>query len=177
MKKRTLWILLTVLFAASALYAIASVTKDGPAGLVGCAIFAVVFGVLAKRTDPEARFQKKPKAGKPGGGKADIRKAMNGDYTSIDLETTGLDPASDKIIELGAVRVRNGKPVASYSQLVNPAVPVPPRVRSLTGITDDDLADKPISIRLCRSSLISSAPTRLLAIIFNDSISRSCFMP
>lgn len=40
MKKRTLWILLTVLFAASALYAVTSVAKDGPAGLVGCAILA-----------------------------------------------------------------------------------------------------------------------------------------
>lgn len=58
MKKRTLWILLAVLFAASALYAVTSVAKDGPAGLVGCAILAVAFGMMAKKTDPEARFRK-----------------------------------------------------------------------------------------------------------------------
>lgn len=143
MKKRTLWILLTVLFAASALYAVASVPNDGPAGLVGCAILAVAFGMMAKKTDPEARFRKKPKTNRQSVGKGDVRKAMKGDYTAIDLETTGLDPANEKIIELGAVRVRSGKPVSTYSQLVNPSMPVPPQVRRLTGITDSDLADKP----------------------------------
>lgn len=153
MKKRTLWILLAVLFAASALYAVTSVAKDGPAGLVGCAILAVAFGMMAKKTDPEARFRKKPKTNGQSVGKGDVRKAMKGDYTAIDLETTGLDPANEKIIELGAVRVRNGKPVSTYSQLVNPSMPVPPQVRRLTGITDSDLADKPTIDKVLPESL------------------------
>lgn len=177
MKKRTLWILLAVLFAASALYAVTSVAKDGPAGLVGCVILAVAFGVMAKRADPEARFQKKPKTGRTSGGKGNVRRAMNGDYTAIDLETTGLDPADEKIVELGAVRVRNGRPVATYGQLVNPSKPVPPQVRRLTGITDSDLADKPTIDKVCRNFSVSSAPMRLSGTTFNGSMFRSCFTP
>lgn len=64
-------------------------------------------------------------------------------YTSIDLETTGLSPKSDRIIELGAVRVRNGKPVAVYSQLVDPQTMLSSKITSLTGITDSMLKGMP----------------------------------
>ena len=42
------------------------------------------------------------------------------DYITIDLETTGLDPKHDKIIEIGAVRIRNGEIAAKYETFVNP---------------------------------------------------------
>ena len=54
MKKRTLWIVLTVLFAASALYSITTIAEDGASGLIGCVALSIIFGILAKRTDRRA---------------------------------------------------------------------------------------------------------------------------
>lgn len=64
------------------------------------------------------------------------------DYVAIDIETTGLD-RSARIIELGAVRIRHGRKVASYSQLVNPQIPIPAKVTQITGITDRDVRHQP----------------------------------
>ncbi len=58
-------------------------------------------------------------------------------YTVIDLEMTGLAPKTDKIIEIGAVRVREGKRTETYAMLVNPKRPIPKQVTDLTGITDE----------------------------------------
>lgn len=59
------------------------------------------------------------------------------DYTVLDLEMTGLATKVDKIIEIGAIRVRGGKPVEQYAMLVNPKMIVPQRVTELTGITSE----------------------------------------
>lgn len=64
------------------------------------------------------------------------------DYVAIDIETTGLGRDA-RIIELGAVRIRRGRKVASYSQLVNLEVPIPAKVTQITGITDRDVKGKP----------------------------------
>lgn len=64
------------------------------------------------------------------------------DYVAIDIETTGLG-RSARIIELGAVRMRHGRKVASYSQLVNPQIPIPAKVTQITGITDRNVKGKP----------------------------------
>lgn len=61
------------------------------------------------------------------------------DYVALDIETTGLSPTFDEIIELSAVRVRGGKPVAEYTRLVKPSAPLDPYVSELTGITDEIL--------------------------------------
>ena len=66
------------------------------------------------------------------------------DYVAIDLETTGLDPDTDSIIELGAVRFRDGKFSDSFCQLVNPRRPLLPFITELTGIRDADLKDAPL---------------------------------
>ena len=42
------------------------------------------------------------------------------EYVSVDVETTGLAPKQDKIIEIGAVRVRDGQIVGSFTCFVNP---------------------------------------------------------
>lgn len=63
------------------------------------------------------------------------------DYVVIDLEMTGLNPKSDKILELAAVRMRNGREVAVYSKLVNPQVPLSEKVIALTGITEEEVSD------------------------------------
>ncbi|KAB5606532.1 PolC-type DNA polymerase III [Bifidobacterium jacchi] len=65
------------------------------------------------------------------------------DYVTLDLETTGVSWQRDTIIEFGAVRVRNRKPVATFQQLVDPARPVSAFITRLTGITPAMLADEP----------------------------------
>ena len=65
------------------------------------------------------------------------------DYTVVDLETTGLDPTIDGIIELGAIRVRGGHPVEEYSSLIDPGFELDEFIVSLTGITNDDLSSAP----------------------------------
>lgn len=62
------------------------------------------------------------------------------DYVVVDLEMTGLAAKIDKIIEIGAVKVKDGVVVDTYAMLVNPLIPIPERVVELTGITDEMVA-------------------------------------
>ncbi|HHV39424.1 MAG TPA: PolC-type DNA polymerase III [Tepidimicrobium sp.] len=64
-------------------------------------------------------------------------------YVVFDIETTGLSPTNDMIIEIGAVKIENGIIVDEYSQLINPERPVPGKIVSITGITDNMLKNKP----------------------------------
>lgn len=64
-------------------------------------------------------------------------------YVLLDLETTGGNATVDRITEIAAVRVENGKEVARWSTLVNPGVRIPPFIQSLTGISDAMVASAP----------------------------------
>ena len=64
-------------------------------------------------------------------------------YVIVDLETTGLRPADDRIIEVGAIRVMEGEEVQVYNRLVYPGRPIPPVITEIVGITDDMVADAP----------------------------------
>ena len=68
---------------------------------------------------------------------------MTTTYVAIDLETTGLDPARDAIIEVGVVTFRGNAIVDEFEALVNPLRDIPPFVSQLTGITDAMVADAP----------------------------------
>ncbi len=62
---------------------------------------------------------------------------------ALDLETTGLDPLTDMIIEIGAVRFNDRRVEAEFSTLINPGRPIPPVVVNLTGITDQMVRSQP----------------------------------
>ncbi|MCL2351334.1 MAG: PolC-type DNA polymerase III [Firmicutes bacterium] len=64
-------------------------------------------------------------------------------YTVFDLETTGLSRENDKIIEIGAVRIRGGVITDTFSRYVDPGVSLPAEITALTGITDAMLAGAP----------------------------------
>ena len=65
-------------------------------------------------------------------------------FVAIDLETTGLDPETCEIIELGAVRFERGVEIERFSQLVKPTVrSLPTEITNLTGIKNADLTDAP----------------------------------
>lgn len=68
---------------------------------------------------------------------------MINNYVVMDIETTGLDPKKEKIIELGAARIREGKVVDTFSTFVNPGRSLSDRIVELTGITDADLDNAP----------------------------------
>lgn len=63
-------------------------------------------------------------------------------YVVFDIETTGFHAMSDSIIEIGAVKVVEGKIVDKFSSFVNPKRPVPFEIEKLTGITDAMLIDE-----------------------------------
>lgn len=64
---------------------------------------------------------------------------MINNYVAVDLETTGLDPKKDRIIEIGMARVRDGIIVDTYETFINPGVKLTERITNLTGIHDEDL--------------------------------------
>ncbi len=73
----------------------------------------------------------------------DTAPADRGEYVAVDLETTGVDPASDRIIEIGAVRFGADGPRERFRTFVSPGRPLPPAIRVLTGIEDADLVGAP----------------------------------
>jgi DNA polymerase-3 subunit epsilon/ATP-dependent DNA helicase DinG len=64
-------------------------------------------------------------------------------YVAIDLETTGLDPDRDAIIEVGALRFDLDGANETFETFVDPKRPIPYRVQRLTGISDEDVRGAP----------------------------------
>lgn len=65
------------------------------------------------------------------------------DYVVFDTETTGLEPEIDKIIEISAIKYKDGKKIETFSQLVNPKQKLDPFITQLTGIKQTELISKP----------------------------------
>ena len=64
-------------------------------------------------------------------------------FTIIDTETTGMRPPMSRIIDIGIIRVEQGKVVERYQTLLNPGMTLSPMIGRLTGIRTEDLEDAP----------------------------------
>ena len=69
----------------------------------------------------------------------------------FDLETTGINVAVDRIVEISWLKIAPSGEEKSNTQLVNPTVPIPPQVIAIHGITDEDVKDKPRFAELAQS--------------------------
>ena len=69
---------------------------------------------------------------------------LDSEYVAFDLETTGLSDKTDKIIEIGAVRMKNGKEIDRFQTFVNPGQSLRKEIVDLTGITDEMIKDAPV---------------------------------
>ncbi len=62
---------------------------------------------------------------------------LDGEYVVFDIETTGFSSQNDKIIEIGAVKIKEGSIIDRFSKFVNPGIPIPANIVELTSITDE----------------------------------------
>jgi DNA polymerase-3 subunit epsilon len=77
-------------------------------------------------------------------GRVDYRFDPEQDYVVVDVETTGGWASSDRITEIGAVKVRNHQVIGEWHSLLNPQRPIPARIAQLTGITNDMVRGAPL---------------------------------
>lgn len=68
---------------------------------------------------------------------------MINSFVALDVETSGLSPDDDKIIEIGMAKVLDGELIDKYSALINPKRVIPPKIVELTGITQDMIENQP----------------------------------
>src|SRR5690349_11773807 len=72
---------------------------------------------------------------------------------AIDTETTGKDPAVDRIVEIACVVWEGGQITARHRWLVNPERAIPKEAMDVHGIGDDDVRDKPLFKTICHEIL------------------------
>lgn len=70
---------------------------------------------------------------------------MQENYCILDFETTGLSPMNDRVIEIGVVKIAQGKMVDQFESFINPRRLLPPIITSLTGITNQMVRTAPFA--------------------------------
>lgn len=76
------------------------------------------------------------------------------DYVALDLETTGLSPRDDMIIEIGAVKFIGGQRKECFSSFVNPGIHIPQRITEITGIDDAMVSEAPSIDKVLKELLL-----------------------
>lgn len=94
--------------------------------------FKILYGVEAYLVDDLKNIIENPNG-----------QSLDDTYVVFDLETTGFSPVNNKIIEIGAVKVCNGRITERFSTFVNPEVPIPFKIEELTSIRDDMVLGAP----------------------------------
>jgi len=84
-------------------------------------------------------------------------------YTVLDIETTGLKPQGNGITEICCLRIEGGRLLDRFSTLVNPGIPIPHFIQTMTGITDSMVRDAPSFDRLIPDLLAFLGDTVLVA--------------
>lgn len=179
--KKLIYLVLSVLFAISGIYGIYDTITTPQGDLVTSIIAILLLAFLAwlfmhlfLKPEPRHKHQAEntaePSQEAPSDATAtqtaetadtergDVAEADYDDYVAIDIETTGLD-RSARIIELGAVRIRHGRKVASFSQLVNPQIPIPAKVTQITASPTGTSKANPPSTKRYPSSTLSVGVT------------------
>lgn len=101
---------------------------------------------------------------------------MQESYVALDLETTGLRPKYDKILEIGAVKVEDGTVTATYETFIDHGIPIPPFITELTGITEELVRGAPGIRRAVEDFLAFAGDSVLLGhnILFDYSFMKRC---
>lgn len=81
----------------------------------------------------------------------DVLKALKQRYIAFDVETTGLYPSSDRIVEIGAVLFENGKPTKKYGTLVNAMVSIPSSATAVNHIDNNMIKTAPSETEVYRN--------------------------
>ena len=106
-------------------HVIEDLDKDDP--------FKVIYGVEGYLVDDLTKIAENEKG-----------QDLEGTYVVFDIETTGFSAVTDRIIEIGAVKVEKGQITDRFSTFVNPEVPIPFRIEQLTSINDSMVLDAPV---------------------------------
>ena len=104
--------------------------------------FKVIYGVESYFLNDDDIVEGKGSDGAITVGDSD--RPIEGRYVVFDLETTGLNRQSDRIIEIGAVLVENGEILEEFDTYVNPQRSLPEKITDLTGIEESMLTDAPL---------------------------------
>ena len=94
--------------------------------------FKIIYGVEGYLVDDLKQLVERPRGQK-----------FSDTFVVFDIETTGFSPEKNRIIEIGAVKVENGKITERFSTFVNPDVPIPFDIEQLTGINDSMVISYP----------------------------------
>lgn len=87
---------------------------------------------------------------------------MRNSYIALDLETTGLKPETDHILEIGAVKVEEGEVTGTFSTFVDCGISIPPFITELTGITGEMVRGGPTLKQALEAFLAFSGEEALL---------------
>ena len=93
----------------------------------------VIFGCEMYMIDDEALMITNPKD----------KKIDEEEFVVFDIETTGLNSHTNKIIEIGAVKIKAGRIIDRYSQLINPGISIPYHITEITSITNEQVVNQP----------------------------------